>query len=1039
MAELLIDVNTRGAHKVKALDKDLKKVEGTAKTTSRSLTAMGVALTAILVTKKVIDYADSWKLVEARLGLVTTGTKNLLAVEQALFKASQNTRQSYEATANLYTRMARASKSLGTSQTELLIATTAINKALIVSGASTQESNSAITQLSQGLASGVLRGEEFNSIMENGSRIAEALADSLGLSLGELRAWSKEGKLTANVVMEALISQAEKIGSEFEKMPMTVAQSMTVMDNNFTKAIGQLDKVTSGTEGLGNAIVTVSELGVDAIEFLGKAFIGLNSNIEVAGTAVADIVLWLTEWGGDYQSMSDSLWKTTRKNLDANQKLYDSYTEVGGAVSDLKAEQEKKVAIDEKAIKLANKLADAQQKILNQVIASTGSDYDIWLNNVNNLLTDMSKTGANVADIMAIYNGELAKYNKLISDSATEERLALQKEQIDIQDKLNDQMVELNDQLIASIGTEYEQWLNGVNNQMISLANNGASASQMMSVFNAEASKYTNAQQQSVYKQTLSSTGTEAEKFYDRIGTAIAQMGNNGATPQQQQDVYNAELTKFNKSQQDNSRKTTDNSKAINDNTRALNTRQSSSSGAEREQLSYREAYKILEKTTQATIGVRMKLNEFGGSGFSSGYIKSQLATSKRNRIENILESRGFKRTKVTVSGIDPAIKQKELRLQEEAAAKASKDAAEALERTISLFTNAFSDVISELGNVSELFGENISSRASSVLFGSSSSTSSFGSALTDAQSAMGALSGDLGNKEFATAYQRSIDALISSLDEFNDTSKFISREEQQFAKISAFNQTKKLETIALKEKVVVDENIQLLRDIRAAVNGEQPDSALQAVKDAVYVTIGNDNINAMSNDQILTMVAGNIQDTDKTLGGTGLSSSVKGLLASVDNKTKLLKSSTNEFIYTSKLTYSDSTGVREYENLPYQQNQSFQYYAKGGFTGNGSGQQDSSGFKQAGVVHEDEWVAPKWMIQNNPQMFQALENARNKGGFAVGGYAPSSSIPSNSSNSEQTKTNQFLFVVIDELKKQNSLLSTVTNGGDAMLVELIA
>ncbi len=101
-------------------------------------------------------------------------------------------------------------------------------------------------------------------------------------------------------------------------------------------------------------------------------------------------------------------------------------------------------------------------------------------------------------------------------------------------------------------------------------------------------------------------------------------------------------------------------------------------------------------------------------------------------------------------------------------------------------------------------------------------------------------------------------------------------------------------------------------------------------------------------------------------------------------------------------------------------------------------GQKDHTGFKQAGVVHEDEWVAPKWMIKGNQHLFNELENVREKGSFAQGGFTSNTPI-SISNSQENRKSEQYLFVLADEMKKMNRLLRRVTDGGEAMVTKAIA
>ncbi|MEM8305548.1 tape measure protein, partial [Morganella morganii] len=137
--------------------------------------------------------------------------------------------------------------------------TTIINQGFIVSGATAQEAENAIIQLSQGIASGVLRGEEFNSVSEQGSRLMVALADSMGVSIGQLRAMAAEGKLTTDVVVNGLLSQGAAIGEEFSKTTQTMSQALQEAGNNITKFFGNSSTVQSFIGGFNDSVVVVSE------------------------------------------------------------------------------------------------------------------------------------------------------------------------------------------------------------------------------------------------------------------------------------------------------------------------------------------------------------------------------------------------------------------------------------------------------------------------------------------------------------------------------------------------------------------------------------------------------------------------------------------------------------------------------------------------------------------------------------------------------------------------------------------------------------
>ncbi|MFK3927432.1 tape measure protein [Serratia bockelmannii] len=235
------------------------KAVGSTEKAFSSLSRVAVSLSAALSVQQVAQYANAWVDVNNKLVNAVRPTEQLADVTQRVFDISQETRSGLEATATLYGRLERATRSAGTSAEDLAKLTTTINKGLIVSGATTQEASSTMIQLSQALASGVLRGEEFNSISENGSRLSVALADSLGVTVGQLRAMAAEGKLTTDVVVKGLLSQGDVIAKEFGNTIQTMGQAFQIAGNNITKFIGESTSVQSGLKVFNDAVVSLSE------------------------------------------------------------------------------------------------------------------------------------------------------------------------------------------------------------------------------------------------------------------------------------------------------------------------------------------------------------------------------------------------------------------------------------------------------------------------------------------------------------------------------------------------------------------------------------------------------------------------------------------------------------------------------------------------------------------------------------------------------------------------------------------------------------
>ncbi|HEM8007249.1 TPA: tape measure protein [Citrobacter koseri] len=224
-----------------------------------SLSRVATSLMAILSVQQVSQYADAWTTLNNKLANAIRPSEQLVDVTERVFNITQQTRGSLDATASLYSRLERATREYGTSADDLAKLTTIINQGFVVSGATAQEAENAIIQLSQGLASGALRGEEFNSVNEQGNRLIVALADSMGVGIGQMRQMAATGKLTTDVVVNGLLSQGVTIGNEFANTTTTISQALQVAGNNITKFFGENSTVKTGTAIFNDAVISVSE------------------------------------------------------------------------------------------------------------------------------------------------------------------------------------------------------------------------------------------------------------------------------------------------------------------------------------------------------------------------------------------------------------------------------------------------------------------------------------------------------------------------------------------------------------------------------------------------------------------------------------------------------------------------------------------------------------------------------------------------------------------------------------------------------------
>lgn len=223
-----------------------------ARAAGSALAALGVGAVA----REVLRLTDSFKSMQGSLALVSTSSQNATESFQKLLAMANNTGSSLESTVSLYTRLANATRGAGYTQEQMLNVTDALNKAFVISGATMQEASNAAIQLSQGLASGTLRGEELNSVMEQGPRITRALADYLGVTNGQIRQLAADGKITGDVVTNALLKSLTSLNAELAKMPRTFEQASQALKNNFLAAIGQInvDPVVSSVDALASSL-----------------------------------------------------------------------------------------------------------------------------------------------------------------------------------------------------------------------------------------------------------------------------------------------------------------------------------------------------------------------------------------------------------------------------------------------------------------------------------------------------------------------------------------------------------------------------------------------------------------------------------------------------------------------------------------------------------------------------------------------------------------------------------------------------------------
>ncbi|HAV1637324.1 TPA: phage tail tape measure protein [Enterobacter hormaechei subsp. xiangfangensis] len=237
----------------------LAEVTSQINTAKASVLGMAGAFAGAFATGHLISLADEWSSVNARLKQASQSSDDFTESQRALMDISQRTGTAFSDNASLFARSAASMREYGYSSQQVLDVTEAISTGLKLSGASTAEASSVITQFSQALAQGVLRGEEFNSVNENGDRVIRALAAGMGVARKDLKAMADQGMLTADKVVPALISQLGTMRGEFEAMPQTVSAATTKVENAFMAWVGGANEATGATSTLVAVLNTVSD------------------------------------------------------------------------------------------------------------------------------------------------------------------------------------------------------------------------------------------------------------------------------------------------------------------------------------------------------------------------------------------------------------------------------------------------------------------------------------------------------------------------------------------------------------------------------------------------------------------------------------------------------------------------------------------------------------------------------------------------------------------------------------------------------------
>lgn len=244
-----------------------KDVDGFGKAVGRLGAAAGVYL-SVRTAIKIIQVADAYQVLDQRIRTATKATGDYTSVSEELFRISNANGVALNETVSLFQNLARTAPELGASNEQMLALTNTIQQLGVISGATQSQLSAGLLQFSQGLAGGVFRAEEFNSIIENLPEVATRIAKGMGQTVGQLRRGVLEGKVLSQDVFESLLKQSEDITAEFKSIPTSLERATQSLQNSLIRLTGVLDKQTGTTSGLAGVLKILSGAIDDASDKL---------------------------------------------------------------------------------------------------------------------------------------------------------------------------------------------------------------------------------------------------------------------------------------------------------------------------------------------------------------------------------------------------------------------------------------------------------------------------------------------------------------------------------------------------------------------------------------------------------------------------------------------------------------------------------------------------------------------------------------------------------------------------------------------------
>ncbi|AHB92177.1 TPA: tape measure protein [Acinetobacter baumannii] len=243
---------------IRTTTQELDKQEKSARSYSTAIKSLAGYMAGLVTINAAINNMDTYTGLQNRLKLITNNQAELNKATEDTFQIAQKTYSAWDSVLQVYQRFSDNAKTLNLTMDDTARLTETVSKAVAISGASAEAADAALVQFGQALASGTLRGEELNSVMEQTPALAKAIAQGMGITVGQLRSVAAEGKITSKEIVKALKNAQDDVDALFAKTDITIGQSLTLLNNEIIKFVGEAGKGSGAAQVLAGSVQTLA-------------------------------------------------------------------------------------------------------------------------------------------------------------------------------------------------------------------------------------------------------------------------------------------------------------------------------------------------------------------------------------------------------------------------------------------------------------------------------------------------------------------------------------------------------------------------------------------------------------------------------------------------------------------------------------------------------------------------------------------------------------------------------------------------------------